>query len=107
MMRVKAWRELESSISGEASGVTIRYIRRTEDVELKVLEIEPGSSTPYHAHEHPHDSVVISGHGAVRQDPGAHEFGPGDIIQIAANELHAIVNRADELLQILCMDCLI
>jgi len=51
--------------------------------------------------------VVISGHGAVRQDPGAHEFGPGDIIQIAANELHAIVNRADEPLQILCMDCLI
>lgn len=56
--------------TSEASGVEVRRLKRVEDVELKVFDVEPGSSTPFHTHPHAHEAVILSGSGTVRLEDG-------------------------------------
>jgi arsenite methyltransferase len=91
----------------EAPGVAIRHLKSVEDVELKVLDVEPGGSTPFHVHPHAHEGVVLSGRGALRTVDGRGELEPGHVFRVRPNERHAIENRGDEPLRFVCMDCLV
>lgn len=93
--------------AAEAPGVAIRHLKSVEDVELKVLDVEPGGSTPYHVHPHAHEGVVLSGHGALRTVDGRGELRPGHVFHVRPNERHAIENPGDEPLRFVCMDCFV
>jgi arsenite methyltransferase len=93
--------------TSEAPGVAVRPLKRVEDVELKVLDVEPGGSTPYHRHPHAHQGVVVSGHGAVRLVEGHVPLEPGSVFYVRPNEQHAIECRADVPLRFVCMDCFV
>jgi quercetin dioxygenase-like cupin family protein len=91
----------------EAPGVQVRQLKRTEDVELKVLELESGNSTPFHAHPHAHDAVMLSGAGVVRLEDGEQPLAAGDVLSIAPNQPHAIHSHGSEPLRFVCMDSFI
>jgi quercetin dioxygenase-like cupin family protein len=90
----------------EAPGVTVRLLKGVEDAQLKVLDIEPGGSTPHHTHAHAHEGVVISGRGRLRLDGGDQPIHPGDAFSVAPRTPHAIANEAEQPLRFVCMDCL-
>jgi arsenite methyltransferase len=90
----------------EAPGVTVRHLKGVEDAQLKVLDVEPGGSTPHHTHAHAHEAVVISGRGRLRLEDGDQSIGPGDAFSIAPREPHAIASEAGQVLRFVCMDCL-
>ena len=90
----------------EAPGVTVRHLKGVEDAQLKVLDVEPGGSTPHHTHAHAHEGVVISGGGRLRLEGGDQTIGPGDTFSIAPREPHAIASGPDQPLRFVCMDCL-
>ena len=90
----------------EAPGVTVRHLKGVEDAQLKVLDVEPGGSTPHHTHAHAHEGVVISGRGRLRLEGGDQPIGPGDAFSIAPREPHAIASEAEQSLRFVCMDCL-
>ena len=90
----------------EAPGVTVRHLKGVEDAQLKVLDVEPGGSTPHHTHAHAHEGVVISGRGRLRLEGGDQPIGPGDAFSIAPQEPHAIASEAEQPLRFVCMDCL-
>jgi quercetin dioxygenase-like cupin family protein len=93
--------------NGEASGVEVRHLTRTGDAELKVIDVDPGSSTPFHSHPHAHEAVIVSGAGAVLLKDVGQPLSPGDVLSLASGEPHAIVGRGTERLRFLCMDRLI
>ena len=90
----------------EAPGVTVRHLKGVEDAQLKVLDVEPGGSTPHHLHAHAHEGVVLSGRGRLRLEDGDQPIGPGDAFSIAPREPHAIASETAHPLRFVCMDCL-
>ena len=90
----------------EAPGVTVRHLKGVEDAQLKVLDVEPGGSTPHHTHPHAHEGVVVSGTGRLRLETGEQPIGPGDAFSIAPREPHQIASDAGQPLRFVCMDCL-
>jgi quercetin dioxygenase-like cupin family protein len=89
----------------DIAGVEVRHLTQVEDLELKVIDIEPGSSTPFHTHPHAHDAVIVSGVGALRLDGREEALEPGDVLVVNPDEPHAIVNRGSEVLRFVCLDC--
>lgn len=70
---------------------------------MRVIEIEPRSSTPYHSHAWEHEVFVISGQGAARTVEGEKQLGEGDAIFVASNEQHCFANTGDDLLRLVCV----
>jgi arsenite methyltransferase len=91
----------------EAPGVVVRHLKSVEDVDLKVLEVEPGGATPYHVHPHAHEGVVLEGRGALRLEGGAIDLGPGHVFFVRPNERHAVVSRGRSGVRFVCMDCFV
>ncbi len=91
----------------EAPGVTIRHLKRVDDVDLKVMDVEAGGSTPYHVHPHAHEGVIVQGHGALRLQDGDQPLTPGDVFWVNPTEPHAIAAAPDRSIQLVCMDCFV
>ncbi len=91
----------------EAPGVTIRHLKRVDDVELKVMDVEAGGSTPYHVHPHAHEGVIVQGHGALRLEDGDRPLAPGHVFWVNPTEPHAIAAAPDRSIQLVCMDCFV
>lgn len=93
--------------SVEAPGVTVRLLKRVEEIELKVLDVEPGGSTPFHTHSHAHEGIVVSGAGRLRLADHHEPLRPGSTFSVNPADRHAIQNAGDVPLRFVCMDCLL
>lgn len=103
-----AVRRLEEIVAAvEAAGVGVRHLKRVEDIELKVLEIEPDRSTPFHTHPHAHEGVIVAGTGALRFTEEAQPLAAGHVFSVDPREPHAIENHGRDRLRLVCMDCFI
>ncbi len=91
----------------EAPGVTVRHLKSVEDVQLKVLDVEPGGSTPWHRHPQAHEGVVVAGEGALRLEDRTEALEPGHVFFVRPNEQHAVQCRGDVPLRFVCMDCFV
>jgi arsenite methyltransferase len=100
-------RRLQDIAPGPADipGVEVRHLTRVEDLELKVIDVEPGNSTPFHTHPHAHEAVIISGAGTLQLDEREEAFAPGDVLFVKPDEPHAIINQGSEALRFVCLDC--
>jgi SAM-dependent methyltransferase len=86
-------------------GVEVREVTQAEHVALKVIDVEPGRSTPFHTHPHAHEAVIVSGFGALRLEDGEEPLEPGDVISVDPDEPHAVVSRGSAALRFVCLDC--
>ncbi|MGH8827270.1 MAG: methyltransferase domain-containing protein [Jiangellaceae bacterium] len=91
----------------EIPGVEVRHLRHIEDLELKVIDVAPGNSTPFHTHRRAHEAVIVSGVGALRLEEREETLRPGDVLSVGPNEPHAIVNRGPAPLRFVCLDCFV
>lgn len=86
-------------------GVAVRHLTQVGSLELKVIDVEPRCSTPFHSHPQAHEAVIVSGEGVLRLEEREEVFGPGDVLFVNADEAHAIANRGSEALRFVCLDC--
>lgn len=91
----------------EAPGVTIRHLKTVEDIQLKVLDVEPGGSTPHHVHPHAHEGIVVAGVGALVLDDRDEPLEAGSVFSVAPTDRHRIANRGPRPLRFVCMDCFV
>ena len=91
----------------EAPGVVVRHLKSVEDVDLKVLDVEVGGSTPWHVHPHAHEGVVVEGRGALRLEDGRIDLSPGHVFFVRPGERHAVENHGEHALRFVCMDCFV
>src|SRR5262245_18764 len=95
-------------VAGVASeGVTVRALKRVNEIELKLLDIEPGQSTPFHTHRHPHQGIFVTGSGTLQLAGQRLPLAPSDVFSVASNEPHAIVNDGRAPMRLVCMDCFV
>jgi SAM-dependent methyltransferase len=90
-------------VPADVAGVQARHLTHLENVELKVIEVRAGYSTPFHTHPHAHEAVV-SGAGALRLEEREEGLAPGDVLSVGPYEPHAIVNRGTGPFRFVCVD---
>jgi len=104
-LKVRNYRQIEGS--QEAPGVLMRVVagpgEGAPNFVMRIFEIQPQSSTPYHSHAWEHEVFVISGDGAVRGVDGEKQLCEGDAIFVAPNEQHCFANSGDGPLRLVCV----
>ena len=104
-MKVKKY--LDAKPSQEAPGVLKRELINADDGApnfcMRVFEIKPGSSTPFHAHAWEHEVFVLSGTGVVVSDGGETQVDVDSIVFVPGEEYHCFRNIGSEILRFICV----
>ena len=87
------------------SGVTMREMITASDgaptFAMRVFDLAPGATTPYHHHPWEHEVFIVSGSGLVKSEQGDRPFSAGDTVFIPGNEPHCFV--AASAVQFVCV----
>jgi quercetin dioxygenase-like cupin family protein len=98
-MKIKPQKMLE--------GVTMRMVIGPDNgarhFNMRIFEVEPGSSTPHHSHWWEHEVYVLSGKGIVRDHTGDKPIRPGDAVLVSGDENHQFVNTGSDTLRFMCL----
>jgi quercetin dioxygenase-like cupin family protein len=70
---------------------------------MRVFEVSPGYSTPYHTHDWEHEVLILAGTGKVRGHDGETPLSEGTAVFIAPNEEHCFINAGDDVLRFVCI----
>jgi quercetin dioxygenase-like cupin family protein len=70
---------------------------------MRVFDIQPGASTPFHRHEWEHEVFILAGSGLVRTEEKATPFQAGDSVFIAPGEHHCFVADAGSAVRFICV----
>ncbi|MER3423151.1 MAG: hypothetical protein C4293_07905 [Nitrospiraceae bacterium] len=89
------------------NGVQVREMITDRDgapnFSLRVFDVQPGTSTPFHRHEWEHEVFILEGTGKIRSEGKETAFKPGDSVYIAPNELHCFVADASIIVRFVCV----
>ena len=84
----------------EVPGSVMRRVITTEDGApnfcMRVIEVEPGKTTPSHSHPWEHEVLILSGQGTVKGEQGDSRIEKDSVIFIPSGEHHCLVNNGDE-----------
>jgi quercetin dioxygenase-like cupin family protein len=104
-MKVQNYRQVERK--EEVPGVIMRIVAGPEEgapnFVMRLFEIQPQSSTPYHSHAWEHEVFVLSGSGVVRHEQAETQLSEGDVVFVAPDEQHSFVNKGENLLRFICV----
>ena len=70
---------------------------------MRVFDVEPGSSTPYHSHDWEHEVYVLSGRGVVVEEGKETQIAKDSVVFVLANEQHCFKNNGNEILRMICV----
>jgi SAM-dependent methyltransferase/quercetin dioxygenase-like cupin family protein len=98
---------LDDVAAVEAGGITVRALKRVDEVEFTVKDIEPGHTTPFHSHRHAHRAIIMTGTGMLQLTGRRLPLTPGDMFSIAPNEPHSIASDGPGSLRLVCLDCFV
>lgn len=94
-------------IPAPARGVRVRWLITEETgaptFAMRQFLVEPGGSTPRHAHGWEHEAFILSGHGVVLGEEGEKEIEAGDVVFVPPDEEHQFLNTGEEELKFLCL----
>jgi quercetin dioxygenase-like cupin family protein len=98
---------LETEAIEELPGVLRRVVIGADDgaptFVMRVFEIKPGSSTPFHSHSWEHEVFVLSGKGIVKGEGKGKPVGEGTVVFVAPNEKHCFTNTSSDVLRFICV----
>jgi len=63
---------------------------------MRVFEIPPHSSTPFHSHPYEHEVLILSGQGVAKGEQGESQVAKDIAVYIPPDEKHCFMNRGDE-----------
>jgi len=103
---MKVQNYLDAEVIEDAPGVSHRVVIGADDGAptsiMRVFEVKPGSSTPFHSHSWEHEVFVLSGKGVVKgKEEGS--LGEGTVVFVAPNEEHCFINTGGDLLRFICV----
>ncbi len=90
----------------EIPGVALRTLISAQDgaphFSMRVFEVQPGGSTPFHAHDWEHEVFILQGQGKVKGSQGERPLQPDDVVFVPQGEEHCFVNTGREVLRFVC-----
>lgn len=91
----------------EMPGVMKRVVIGVEDGAphfiMRVFDVEPGGSTPFHAHSWEHEVYVLAGKGLAVSEKGETPIAKDSVIFVPPNEKHCFKNNGKEVLRFICV----
>jgi quercetin dioxygenase-like cupin family protein len=103
-MKVQSFRAVTAK--EEMPGVTLRLVISAEDgapnFVMRVFEVEPGKSTPWHSHDWEHEVFVLAGQGEAVSSDGKTALKADDVVFVAPNEQHQFVNTGSDIFRFIC-----
>lgn len=109
-MKITHYKNIENLIyqGKEAKGVKIRWLIGDKDnppnFYLRMIEIEPGGSTPYHQHESEHEVYVLDGKGKLIDLNGKeYPLNEGTVVYVQPMEKHQFKNDGENIFRFLCI----
>lgn len=70
---------------------------------MRVFDLGPGSSSPYHTHDWEHEVFVLSGEGVVVTEGGETPVKVDDAVFVPANEKHCLRNEGQDTFRFMCL----
>ena len=71
---------------------------------MRLFEVEPGGTTPYH--DHPsgkHEVFILDGNGQMKTEEGPKDFAAGEFVYVPSGEKHCFTNTGSEVCRFLCL----
>lgn len=103
-MKVRSYRDVEPTT--EIPGVALHAVISAADgaprFAMRVFEVQPGASTPFHSHWWEHEVFILSGQGKVRGKDGERDLAPNDAVFVPGDEEHCFMNTGSEVLRFVC-----
>jgi quercetin dioxygenase-like cupin family protein len=91
---------LETEPTEEVPGALKREVITEKDgapnFAMRVIEVKPGGSSPFHSHPWEHEVFILSGQGVVNGEQGESQIKQESVIYIAPDEKHCFVNNGNE-----------
>jgi len=107
MVTMKVSKYLDSKPVQELPGVVKREVINADDGApnycMRVFDVDPGSSTPFHAHAWEHEVFVLSGKGVAVSDGGEIKIDRDSVVFVPGEETHCFKNNGDEILRFICV----
>ena len=106
-MKVRKADSVRPTPSDHGEGVDIRWVISRRDgapnFAMRVIEVQPGHATPFHDHWNEHEVYVLEGTGVVKSAEGDKPVVPGDVVYVAPDEQHQVVNSGPGLFKFICV----
>jgi quercetin dioxygenase-like cupin family protein len=106
-VKVEHYTDTPAEPADNVPGVTVRWVVGEKDgapnFAMRVFDVEPGSSSPYHQHEWEHEVFVLAGDGAVRREDGESPISHGSVVFVPGMEMHQFINRGNSVLRFICV----
>jgi quercetin dioxygenase-like cupin family protein len=106
--KVLHYTEIPSQVFGpSAPGASIRWLIDDDHdgaptFSLRMIEIEPGGSSPHHIHPYEHENFIVEGQGSVLIGDISYDLKVGDIAFVPPNTMHQYSNTGSTPFKFLC-----
>lgn len=70
---------------------------------MRIFDVPPGQSSPWHAHDWEHEVFILQGKGLAVSNDGKEPIRRGDAILLPANEMHCLKNNGRGVLRFMCL----
>lgn len=106
-MKIKHWTDVAAEPAEGLEGVTVRWVINDRDgaphFAMRVFDVQPGRSTPYHSHWWEHEVFVLEGEGVAVSAQGEAPIAPGTVLLVEGDEMHQFRNTGDQVLRFICL----
>jgi quercetin dioxygenase-like cupin family protein len=100
------WHEVAPETPEGMPGVRIHWVidkrRGAENFAMRVFEVAPGASTPYHHHWYEQEMYFLEGEGVAVGPQGEQALSPGTVLWVHPDEPHAIKNTGAAPMKFIC-----
>jgi ribulose-bisphosphate carboxylase large chain len=93
----------DSELAGVRKHELIGEPEGAHSYRLRYFEVPPGGHTARERHPHDHGVMFVTGRARVTLGEETHELGEGDVVYVAANELHCFEALGAEPLGFACV----
>jgi len=106
-VKIEHWTDTVEQVAEGVEGVTVRWVINDTDgaphFAMRVFDVQPGRSTPYHNHWWEHEVFVLDGEGVVVQQDGETPISSGSVILVEGDEMHRFRNTGEGVMRFICL----
>ena len=70
---------------------------------MRLFDVAPGATTPYHQHPWEHEVFIVEGSGELRTADNRQSFEAGQAVYVPPNDLHQFENTGSGRLKFICV----
>ncbi|MBN1687144.1 MAG: cupin domain-containing protein [Spirochaetales bacterium] len=100
-------KHLDVAASQEMPGVMKREVINADDGApnfcMRVFELEPGASTPFHTHPWEHEVYLLGGTGVAVSEKGETPISRDSVIFVPVDEKHCFKNTGKDTMRFICV----